>query len=151
MSCPSMNSATPSYCLGCHDCAMLIRDVESMILRFFLSAQLAFNQNPPDMWEHERDYAFRSRRQLFIALDPFLRVEKNAVYAGITNLRSKPLDVFKRPDNLRGRKSEFAATAKCDRIYRIRRHQVHGVPYEAYIEPFKHPKTCDYNLKPVVA
>lgn len=150
MSCPSMHMTKPSFCPGCHDCAMLIRDIEAMILRFFLSAQLTHNSEPPENWIYERDFAFRSRKQLFVALDPYLRVENNAIYSGISTLRSKPLDLFRRPDNLKGRTGEFAATAKANHIYRIRRHQVHGIPYDTLIEPFKTTRSSDYDLTPVV-
>lgn len=136
MLCIKLKKRGSADCIGCYLCAEVLGERETLILRYFVLEQNKHNSEPSPMWIDDRDFAFRHRQDMLQAVSPYLSVEKSSIYRSVTRLQQ--MRIIRQPEQLEGRQSEFAATAKGDTVYRLKRLQIHGIGLSEKVQPFKH-------------
>lgn len=136
MLCIELKRRGSAECIGCYVCAEVLGERETLILRYFVLEQSKHNREPSRTWKHERDFAFRNRQAMLQAVSPYLSVEKSSIYRSVTRLQQ--MRIIRQPEQLEGRQSEFAATAKGDTVYRLKRMQIHGICLTEQVQPFRH-------------
>lgn len=146
MFCIELKKRGSADCVGCYVCAEFLSERETVILRYFVLEQNKHNLEPKDNWKIERDFAFRHRKTMFQAVSPYVRVERSSIYRSVTRLLQ--MRIIRQPDLLEGRQSEFAATAKGDTVYRLKRLQIHGIPQDEVIQPFRHEQLASLTRCP---